>query len=140
MYVRVSLTHSFSAADANCAASVDAQLDFFQSWLGNRNRNNWNSSRRKFACVASISNSRRELTSPHHPTHHTTPHPLHLHLSTRAAAASIGDVVSSARLSLAQPRFTLNLAVAVSVSVAVSAGAGVSFVPLCTLLVALPGP
>lgn len=142
MCVRVTLTHSFSAADANCAASVDAQLDFFQSWLGNRNRNNWNSSRRKFACVASISNSRRELTSPHHPTHHTTPHPLHLHLSTRAAAAaaSIGDVVSSAGLSLAQPRFTLNLAVAVSVSVAVSAGAGVSFVPLCTLLVALPGP
>lgn len=73
MCVRVSLTHSFSAADANCAASVDAQLDFFQSWLGNRNRNNWNSSRRKFACVASISNSRRELTSSPHPPQHTTP-------------------------------------------------------------------
>lgn len=73
MCVRVSLTHSFSASDANCAASVAAQLDFFQSWLGNRNRNNWNSSRRKFACVASISNSRRELTSPPHPPHHTTP-------------------------------------------------------------------
>lgn len=75
MCVRVTLTHSFSAADANCAASVDAQLDFFQSWLGNRNRNNWNSSRRKFACVASISNSRRELTSP--PTTPTSPSPQH---------------------------------------------------------------
>lgn len=69
----VSLTHSFSAADANCAASVDAQLDFFQSWLGNRNRNNWNSSRRKFACVASISTS-QSANSPPHTTPPTTPH------------------------------------------------------------------
>lgn len=77
----VSLTHSFSAADANCAASVDAQLDFFQSLLGNRNRNNWNSSRRKFACVASISKQATvAANSPSHP-HPTTPHPLHLHLS-----------------------------------------------------------
>lgn len=82
--VRVSLTHSFSAADANCAASVDGQLDFFQSWLGNRNRNNWNSSRRKFACVASISNS-QSANSPPHTTPPTTPH--HTHFTFTSAHA-----------------------------------------------------
>lgn len=84
MCVRVTLTHSFSAADANCAASVDAQLDFFQSWLGNRNRNNWNSSRRKFACVASISNS-QSANSPPHTTPPTTPH--HTHFTFTSAHA-----------------------------------------------------
>lgn len=83
MCVRVSLTHSFSAADANCAASVDAQLDFFQSWLGNRNRNNWNSSRRKFACVASISNS-QSANSPPHTTPPTTSHHTHFTFTSHA--------------------------------------------------------
>lgn len=135
--VRVSLTHSFSAADANCAASVDAQLDFFQSWLGNRNRNNWNSSRRKFACVASISNSRHELTSSPHPPHHTTPTSPSPHTRCCCCCFHWRRGVKCETLSRTA-RFTLNLAVAVSV--AVSAGAGVSFVPLCTLLVPLPGP
>lgn len=69
------LSQPLADADVDCAARV--QLDFFQSWLGNRNRNNWNSSRRKFACVASI--SRAQQSQPTHPTTrllHLSPHAL----------------------------------------------------------------
>lgn len=115
------LSQPLADADVDCAARV--QLDFFQSWLGNRNRNNWNSSRRKFACVASISRAQQSQ-----PTHPTPPHAYFTSHHTRCFQVKCGKVAlslcCSALLSARcqQPD---------SLAVAVSAGAGVS---LCVRL------
>lgn len=98
------LSQPLADANADCAARV--QLDFFQSWLGNRNRNNWNSSRRKFACVASISRAQQSQ-----PTHTNPPHPTTrlLQLSPHALLPSqVRQSLSLSALlcSLSAARFT----------------------------------